>query len=288
MAAPGQVTVEGWATPNGNFYGSWMALFTFGVSSGSGTGLSNGIITNVGAAGGGNDYFEMTQDVSDLDESRQEIDNTSNLNGGSNINSQYDFGIEWMHAPDRMQHYAVTWNEATGEVVTYINGHEQMRHITVNKMNQITDGNALLGRDEYGDATLEAVYTGFRMYNYVLTPAQVLNDYEAGPKQVVMSIPAASALHLSTMFTNTWTGEYTWYYVTEDFTAGASGVDVTDNSGIQVTLDNSGVAEVGHGQIKYVGTGTAHIVATNTGTGLSATLTVNVTAPTLTLAHEYR
>lgn len=281
-AGTGQVTVEGWLTPQGlTGGGAWQAWFSFGQS-------SIGVFTNVGAAGGGLNYWEMTQNAGDHDSFRLETVNNSNYNGGT-VSSTHDFGVEVEHTPNKFTHYALSWNEATQEIVVYINGVEATKFNTRHTgFNQINDINDTIGRDQWGDTTFNGNIYGFRIYNYILNPAQVLMDYEVGPT-VVQTTPLgnASAVHLSLLNTNAWVGADSQAYVTADYT-GAPGVNVALNTGVNLISDNPSVATVSQGLVQYIAPGTAHIVAILAGSPTVQTSnTVTVVPTQLALQHEY-
>jgi hypothetical protein len=69
----------------------------------------------------------------------------------------------------------------------------------------INDINNFLGRSQFtADANLQADYDEFRIYNHVLTPGEVLGDFQAGPDVVTNGAPQVASVYVRG---STWLGE---------------------------------------------------------------------------------
>jgi len=169
----GQVSFEGWVKVTGNH--SWSRLFDFG-SSGTCCGPGSEI-PGPGGSGEGIDYMFYSAEVG-TDTGTRRIDLT-NRDGGDHGTVGSQFGVGNFN---RDMHYVVTWDERTGEIKTYEDGNVVATMTTVAAMSEINDVNVWLGRSNWtADENLEGEYDEFRVYNSVLSPADVQRDRSAGP-----------------------------------------------------------------------------------------------------------
>lgn len=252
----GQVTLEGWVQLTGAQ--TWARLFDIGAA-------STGEITNIGGTFTGVNYFCLAQNAGNRDWARCEIANNG-FNGGPNVTSTKDFTMDnitclYNGVPSGLglTHYAVTWNEATGEVIVYLNGLEATRYTTATKFNGINDVNFWLGRSNFNtDANAQCAYDEFRIYNTILSPAQVQYDYQAGPTVVNAASGALQAIHLQLPHTTLLQGAPDQAGLKGDY-INASGLALPANLGTYSTSDPTIVTVSSNGQLQAVGPGTATI-----------------------------
>jgi len=65
----------------------------------------------------------------------------------------------------------------------------------VTTLSSIPDVNNWLGRSQYsGDLNTDGVYDEFRVYNYALSPNQVLGNFNAGPDVINVPEPGTATL----------------------------------------------------------------------------------------------
>ncbi len=273
----GQVTFEGWVLVNAQTY--WPRLFVFGSS-------SAGEITGPGGSFSGVNFIMLDQIQNYRDWHECSISNNG-FNGGPNSTTDQQFGLENNNSGGYgLSHYAVTWNEATGEVVVYENGVEATRFVTDKKFTHIDDVNNWLGRSNWSaDNNLVGDYDEFRIYNRVLSPAEVQNDYQAGPDVVLIDPGPLQALHLQVPRANMVAGTFQQLTVVGDF-LNVSNLNVTTRSGMTYTSSDTSVLTVSsNGVATALKPGTATVTAALS--GISDVKLISVAAPTAPLAHRY-
>ena len=187
----GGVTFEGWVKPTGNRV--WSRIFDMGsteVSPGVG-----GEISAVGGGGAGLDYlFLSAQDSGQGDVqfnlTRRVIDirNADGVPTSDPAGPGYDSGNF-----NRDFHYAVTWDEASGQVLVYENGALVTGFSAAGTpMSQINDVNCWLGRSNWnGDQNAQGEFDEFRVYPRVLPPEQIRASYNAGPDSLATADPVS-------------------------------------------------------------------------------------------------
>jgi len=158
----GQLTVEAWLTPQGA--GSWARVFECGST-------TSGKITGPGGTFTGVNYVGLVA--------------TPN---GSQVQSVVDFGTGNYYFSSAVTgnpiHLAMTWDDATntGAIKVYENGVQVAAMTSTVRMNAVNDLNNWLGRSSFSsDANLQGSVAEFRVFNRLLSPAEVLNDYQLGP-----------------------------------------------------------------------------------------------------------
>jgi hypothetical protein len=116
------------------------------------------------------------------------------FDGAGNPNNRFaDAGSNTF---DRDLHFAVTWNEATGEVKLYEQGIEVGSFISPILISDVRDVNNWLGRSQYAeDSNFQGEFDEFRLYDRVLTPEEVLGNFGAGADVVNTTEP--STLYVS-------------------------------------------------------------------------------------------
>ena len=170
----GEITVEGWVRITGNR--TWSRIFDIGSSDvGGGVG---GEVTGPGGGGEGLDYFFLSAQVGgDTATHRIEVRNEDPRGGG----------VATVDAPSSAfqadTHFVVTWNESTGQINAYENGVPTTSLTVDDDMSDINDVNVWLGRSNWtGDQNMQGEFDEFRIYDRVLTPAEVANNFAVGPE----------------------------------------------------------------------------------------------------------
>jgi hypothetical protein len=274
----GQLTVEGWVTVTGGQ--NWPRLFDFGST-------TSGEIPGPGGVGnGGQNYFMLAQ-VNVYRDWAQCAVNNHGFNGGPNVSSWREFG----YPNDNIGgigavHFAVSWNEATGEINVYENGVLATRFSTQTTFSQVDDVNCWLGRSGWlTDGNLQGEYDEFRIYNRVLTAAEVINDFQAGADVVAVEPGPLQAIYLTLPRTNTMVDTFVQAIVTADF-LNVSNLNVTAAAGIVYTSSDESVATVSvSGKVLAVGEGAATITAALGGKSDAKSLVV--VPITADLTHRY-
>ena len=167
----GQVTFEGWIRHVGNQ--SWSRIYDFGTG-------TAGELTDVGGgASNGVDFFMLTAQTGGDPIRRFE---TTDNDDADPTGNRWD---EVTGTLPQDLHFAVTWNETTGEVKYYENGREVGEMPSGVLISAITDINNWLGRSNFtADANFQGEYDEFRIYDRALTAGEVLGNFQAGPNVV--------------------------------------------------------------------------------------------------------
>jgi hypothetical protein len=93
-------------------------------------------------------------------------------------------------------HFVLTWDEASGQVKYYENGKEVGTLPSGVLMSDINDINDWLGRSQFtADANFQGEYDEFRVYNRILSPAEIAGDFQAGP-DVTVGGPSLSDVYV--------------------------------------------------------------------------------------------
>jgi hypothetical protein len=277
----GEITLEGWVQVLG--VNAWIRFFDFG----SGTG---GELTDIGGDATGLNYFMLAQPNTFRDWAHVEIQNNGFGGGpgadGATVSATREFGLENGNGAYGLKHYAVTWNESTGEVIVYENGIESTRNVTDMKFNYVDDVNDWLGRSNWTpDQNLAGDYDEFRVYNHALTAAEVFNDYVAGPDAVAVEPGTLQALHLNLTKTSVVAGTFEQAALIGDF-QNVQNVNVTTRNGVTYQSDNTNVLTVSPtGELKGISAGSARVTASLN--GISVEQTITVTPIVATLEHRY-
>jgi len=158
----GQVTIEAWVTPAGA--GSWAPLFDFGSN-------TVGKVTAPGGSFNGVNYIGLVCTPG----------GNQNQSAIGFQTANYTFNSVVTGKP---MHMALTWDDTTntGIMTMYENGIEVAQCTTANRFIGISDINNWIGRSAWsGDANLQGTLSEFRIFNRIVTPAEILNDYQVGP-----------------------------------------------------------------------------------------------------------
>ena len=161
-----QATFETWITwggPNASF---WQRIFDFGTS-------DQGENWSTGA---NNSYYVFA----------------TTWGGASTLRTGWRYGPSaaerWLDGATfpigAEQHVAMVWDGAGGTVRLYVNGVFVRQGAPHFALSDIPDVNNWLGRAQWGDSMLNGSYNEFRIFNYALSPSEVLASFQAGPDLV--------------------------------------------------------------------------------------------------------
>ena len=275
----GKVTVEGWVKVTGNQ--SWSRIFDFGDS------LSSEII-GVGGGGEGKDYFFYSAQVGgDVNTRQTEVRNeTAGPAGGTGGGAGVQHSTSQFN---QMNHFAVTWDEAAHLIKTYENGVLVSTVGLGATMDQLNDVNVWLGRSQWnGDANMQGEYDEFRVYDRLLTTAEMAANMSIGPDA---NYGTLLALRLVIPSTNVFEqSPAQQMQIIGDF-SNASNVNLTLSRCYALNSDNPLVATVdAGGLLSFVGIGDSTISVTVGGLTTAVVVTVNadVTPPSVVSAAGVR
>jgi Concanavalin A-like lectin/glucanases superfamily len=177
------VTLEAWVQQNGDQ--NWSRIVDFGTA-------DVGEILDVGGTSTGTNYIMLSANTGNNPNQRLEhIGGFSpNPGGGTTRDSQRSRIL------NTELHIAVTYEAAIGEWKWYQNGALMESVPDASGLSSIPDVNNWLGRSQWsGDANFQGFYDEFRIYDYALTQAQVVGNFNAGPDVVaVVPEPVSTAL----------------------------------------------------------------------------------------------
>ncbi len=172
----GGFTFETWAKVAGSR--TWSRLFDFGSTGTQGAGDGGFEVTTPGGSGNGVDYFMLTAQIGDdVNTRRFEVRNDLTTNGAASVLMDVPtrtFGTE--------MHIVATWDETSNRCELYENGVHTGGFVANGSMADINDVNVWLGRSNFlADQDAQVEYNEVRLYNYALSPAEVLGNDQAGP-----------------------------------------------------------------------------------------------------------
>lgn len=147
----------------------------------------------------GLDYFDYTSSVgNNINQRRLQWQNKDPLPGGTTTNSApIALDMTTMKAYQTDRHIVVTWRESTGQVIAYENGIPVSAITVSNSMSSLNDANIWLGRSIHTDAGFAGEFDEVRFYTNVLTPSEVLGNFQVGPDTVNLAPQAATVLSQS-------------------------------------------------------------------------------------------
>jgi uncharacterized repeat protein (TIGR03806 family) len=238
------LSVEIWATPI--TAKAWQRLFDFGNMTGAGDGLGatgewTGGLTTAPGTTTASDEFALTLAVnSDL--------NTHRLYGRLNYAapSAGNYYVESTQSttPGQRYYYVVTFENGAGTYGSagarqtwYRNG-IQVGIVDVPwQLSQLNDVNNWIGRSQFsGDNLANASFDEIRLYNHVLSVAEITANTTAGPDSIVTPPAPFSAP----------TPDHRWVFNQQaDSTVDAGLAFTDDRSGIVATLRGNGAALTG-------------------------------------------
>jgi hypothetical protein len=191
----GGVTLEAWVKVTGAQ--TWARFFDIGS-----TIIANGTygeVTGPGGAGEGRDYWALfAQENANVYRHVLDLRNEDPAGGAGTGGVGYDshtFGSDF--------HFVATWNEAAGEMKIYENGSEVTGRTGAPPLSDVHDVNVWLGRSNWGgDANMQGDFDDFRIYNRVLSAAEIRGSYVGGadllvpvgivgqPQNITVALPA--------------------------------------------------------------------------------------------------
>ncbi|HSU57660.1 MAG TPA: LamG-like jellyroll fold domain-containing protein [Candidatus Dormibacteraeota bacterium] len=235
----GEVSIEIWwknyggVTPGTTGNGPWTfcRIFDFGsCGPTTGAGAQVGVeVTGPGSypSGGGQldylAYMQVGQGYASVNQRRLAWQNKDLGPAGSTTNSaSTSLDVQMMGTYQTDRHVVVTWKESTGVITAYENGILVDSITATNAMSALNDINVWLGRSQsVGDSGFAGEYNEVRFYNYVLSPGQVLGDFQVGADTVNTAIqaPSISANPQSSTNNQGWPASF---YVTASGSPGVS------------------------------------------------------------------
>ena len=165
----GEFTIEGWVRITGSR--TWSRLFDFGSS----------------LDWEGMDYLTYSAQVNNGVYERfcgvRNVDPVGGTGGGGDIaHGTTTFNQNF--------HFAVTWNDHTGEITAYENGAIITRRTETARIGQINDVNVWLGRSNWSsDQNAQGEFDEIRIYDRVLSEAELRGNFLRGPENVGPSLP---------------------------------------------------------------------------------------------------
>ncbi len=273
----GQVTVEGWYTHRGNH--NWSRIFDFGST-------TSGELPDVGGAGNGFDVFLFSaQNGGDMTRKRLQFLNNDPVGGGAGLNQYTDLRS---YDENQEYHFAITWDESSGDVRIYENGLETAGMNTTMQIGQLNDVNNWLGRSNWtSDGNLQGDFDEVRIYDRVLSPEEVQGSFITGPDLVDTTGQGRGALlaiRAEVAFTNLFPGTTEQVAIFADY-ENASNINVTA-SNIIYAAQGIGVIEVDPGGLVRALQPGSEYFAIQFETAIT-TLTLQVIEPAATLMHRY-
>ncbi len=265
-AGTGEISIEGWVTVTGGR--TWARIFDFGNN-------TAGEVSAPGGSGNGTNYFFLSAQIGDdLSNKRVEIKKSD-----TDIDT-WDFGSYTLNQKD---HFVLTWSESTGEVVVYENGVEVTSFTTTKRFSDIDDVNDWLGRSNWlGDQNMQGDFDEFRIYNRVLSPAEVLNNDNNGP-DILGDTGALLAIHVQAARASMIVNTSQALTVVADY---ENASNVVINSGVTFTSGDTNILSVdAAGNVQGLNFGSAAITADYQ--GQTAQTTIMVIPPSAVLDHRY-
>ncbi|MFP6906668.1 MAG: LamG domain-containing protein, partial [Verrucomicrobiota bacterium] len=108
--------------------------------------------------------------------------NNDPVGGGVGLNQYTDLRS---YDENQEYHFAITWDESSGDVRIYENGLETAGMNTTMQIGQLNDVNNWLGRSNWtADSNLQGDFDEVRIYDRVLSAEEVQGSFIAGPDLV--------------------------------------------------------------------------------------------------------
>jgi hypothetical protein len=256
------VTIEFWASYNSTNL-PWTRTFAFGDQTGDG-GENTGLDYTHYAPG----TYENLNIITPAGSAY--ANNPDGLNGATNVHVTV--------VVDPTQNKMFYYNGST--IVSTLNG-------SVPALSGINDTYGLLGRSLVNiDPALQGSINEFRIYSGDITPQQVALNDAAGPDLYLTSPGTITTLNFSSPANPLVVNQSAQQVLTGNFSSGVNGLNLVTYGGATFTSLNTGVATISaSGVVKAISAGSVQVVAGYG--GLSATNTLQVTAPPTVLTHRY-
>lgn len=160
-------------------------------------------------------------------------------------------------------------------------------HGSVPPLSGINDAYGLLGRSLYNvDPYLSGSINEFRIYSGDITPQQVALDDASGPDQFITNPGTVTSINFSSPANTLVVNQTVQQTLTGNFSSGVNGVNLLLYGGATFTALNPGVVTIStNGVVKAISVGVGQVVASYG--ALSATNTLQITAPPTVLTHRY-
>ncbi|MDQ6630904.1 MAG: hypothetical protein M3Y82_04000, partial [Verrucomicrobiota bacterium] len=190
----GEVSIEVWFKNVGG--ATWSRVFDIGslrVTNGN-TGVE---LTGVGGYTSdltSGDYIYYSQQGGNFNQRRLQWQNRDILpSGGTNANSILS-DVMTLGTYQTERHVVVTWKESTSQIIGYENGIQVASIVVSNAMSALNDVNVWLGRSlgSASDAGFAGEFDEVRIYTNVLSPSQVLGDFQVGAETINIGEQAAA------------------------------------------------------------------------------------------------
>jgi hypothetical protein len=222
----GELSIEIWYKNTGGYpptatgNGPWAWSRVFDIGSCGLTSDQQGIeVTSTGGypSGAGQlDYLiyaaQVGQGYSCVNQRQLAWQNKDVNPAGSTTNTfNVAFSVQTMGTYLTDRHVVVTWKENTGQIIAYENGLQVASITASNAMSALNDINVWLGRSQSGsDSGLAGEYDEARFYNYVLSPEQVVGDFQVGPNTINIGeqSPAISVQPQSASVNQGWSASF--------------------------------------------------------------------------------
>jgi Concanavalin A-like lectin/glucanases superfamily len=183
------ITLETWMTVESTQ--NWSRVMDFGTT-------SLGELTGPTVGGySGTNYVMLS--ASNGTGSDQRFEHVAGLSENIRADNAQRFGISRDSALTATlgieQHVVFTFDDAANEWRYYKNGMLMEVISDLTTLLSIPDVNNWLGRSQWsGDSNTDGIYNEFRVYDYALTPGQILGNFQAGPEVINIPEPGCAAL----------------------------------------------------------------------------------------------
>jgi hypothetical protein len=210
----------GGTTPGTTGNGPWSWSRVFDIGSCGVTNLQTGVkITGPGGFqtnSGQLDFFYYTahvgQGYGSVNQRQLGWQNKDVGPAGTTTNSANStVNVQTMGSYQVDRHVVVSWKESTGRISAYENGLLVASITASNAMSALNDLNAWLGRSlNQADNGFAGEFDEMRIYNYVLSPGQVVGNFQVGPNTVntATQTPVISAQPLNATANRGWPASF--------------------------------------------------------------------------------
>jgi hypothetical protein len=197
----GELSVEVWYRNYAGAAASAARIFEAGSTGPAATQVGAEITApgNFPSGASGLDYFAYAQVGGGVNQRRLQWQNKDKTGSGlsSSTNSagvSYDTFSMGTYQTD--QHIVVTWNESTSVVQAFENGVLANTIVVSNAMSTLNDLNVWLGRsvNSLNDTGPGYEYEEVRFYTNVLTPGEIVADWQTGPNTLNLAEQNAAVL----------------------------------------------------------------------------------------------
>lgn len=191
----GEVSIEVWYKNIGG--ATWSRVFDIGS-----VGVTNGTtgieLTGVGGYTAdltSRDYIYYSAQLGgNFNQRRIGWQNRDSLPSGGTNSSAVSFDITTLGTYQTERHIVVTWKESTSQIIGYENGAMVASLLVSNAISALNDVNVWLGRSlgSSGDAGFVGEFDEVRLYTNVLSPGQVLGNFQVGAETINTAQQAAA------------------------------------------------------------------------------------------------